>query len=86
MKLCIGMKLKAVSVHGDYVEGEVLSIYQRTFVIVSKKDAKRYLVRLDTLSEDLYTQDVPAWGAILHNKKRSCPKSLLTFLAAPFGE
>ncbi|MFB5457276.1 hypothetical protein ACE40W_17615 [Enterococcus avium] len=60
MKLCIGMRLKAVSVHGDYVEGEVLSIYQRTFVIVSKKDAKRYLVRLDTLSEDLYTQDVPA--------------------------
>ena len=53
-------EVKSSKCHGDYVEGEVLSIYQRTFVIVSKKDAKRYLVRLDTLSEDLYTQDVPA--------------------------
>lgn len=60
MKLCIGMKLEAVSVHGEVVEGEVLCIYQRTFIIVSKKDAQRYLVRLNTLSKDLYIQDVPA--------------------------
>lgn len=60
MKLCIGMKLEAVSVYGEIVEGEVLCIYQRTFIIVSKKNAQRYLVRLNTLSKDLYIQDVPA--------------------------
>ncbi|MGM0168069.1 hypothetical protein IGI39_003081 [Enterococcus sp. AZ135] len=51
MKLYIGMKLEATSVHGEYVEGEVLSIHCRTFVMVSERDAQRHLVKIDTLGD-----------------------------------
>lgn len=57
MNLCVGMRVKTFSVHGEYVEGDVLSVYSRTFVLVSKNNAQRYLVKLDTLDSSYLMQE-----------------------------
>lgn len=57
MDLQIGMSVKTYSVQGEYIEGEVMRIYCRTFVLVSKRNAKRYLVKLETLGTGFLLQE-----------------------------
>lgn len=57
MNLCVGMRGKTFSVDGEYVEGDVLNIYSRTFVLVSESNAQRYLVKLDSLDSSYLLQE-----------------------------
>lgn len=46
MNAKVGMTLTGTTIQGDLIEGEVLTIYQRTLVLLSTKDSLRYLVKL----------------------------------------